>query len=464
MFQGWRIKIREAEEAYRAGRLDDAGRLLAQGDLRDFLPGRRLSEKVAHGIAERARSRLLDGDTSAGWRDLESARNLGGETEALLSVRQEMVELALDEVITSLKSGDCAGAIGRIEKLERRHVSGEAFRKLREVARRMESARNLAHRGRYAEAESQLDLAATLRPDLTVLAQWKEGLGEKQSRARELTEQLHRALVSEDWSSVLTLADSMIQLAPEDPLALDARRRAWAKVGSDAVLPRRAGATQTWMPPRVKSLDSTARREGETALPADLGTRFVLWVDAVGGYLVCLSPEIVLGQAAPGNPIAVPILADVSRKHAKIRRQGEGYVLEPIGPVRVGGVAVHDATLLTDGDEILLGTAVRIRFCRPHVLSATARLEFLSRHKTLPSADGVLLMAESCVLGPHYRNHVVCRDWPDDVVLYRQDGNLFCRAMESIDIDGQLCDGRGRVGLDSHINGSGFSMSLEEVS
>jgi len=72
-------------------------------------------------------------------------------------------------------------------------------------------------------------------------------------------------------------------------------------------------------------------------------------------------------------------------------------------------------------------------------------------------------MAESCVLGPKWQNHVVCRDWAGDVVLYRQDEDLFCRAMESIEIDGQLCDGRGRLGGNSHVVGTDFSLSVEEL-
>ena len=44
-----------------------------------------------------------------------------------------------------------------------------------------------------------------------------------------------------------------------------------------------------------------------------------------------------------------------------------------------------------------------------HVLSASARLEMVSRHRTQPHVDGILLMAESCVLGPKWQNHVVCR-------------------------------------------------------
>jgi hypothetical protein len=72
-------------------------------------------------------------------------------------------------------------------------------------------------------------------------------------------------------------------------------------------------------------------------------------------------------------------------------------------------------------------------------------------------------MAESCVLGPQWNNHVVCRDWSEDVVLFRQDGQLNCRAMQAFEIDGRLCDGRGPVGLNSHIAGDDFSLSLEEI-
>ena len=104
-----------------------------------------------------------------------------------------------------------------------------------------------------------------------------------------------------------------------------------------------------------------------------------------------------------------------------------------------------------------------LRFRKPHVLSASARLELLSPHRTQPFADAVILMAESCVLGPKWQNHVVCRDWDGDVVLYRQDDNIFCRAMESIEIDGQLHDGRGPVRPGSHVLGTDFSLTLEAV-
>ena len=190
----------------------------------------------------------------------------------------------------------------------------------------------------------------------------------------------------------------------------------------------------------------------------------MLWIDAVGGYLVCLSDEVVIGQASPGTQVEVPIQADISRKHAKIIRQGEGYVLEPLGgKVVLAGKPVTGKVLLSDGDELVLGDAVKVRFRKPHVLSSSARLEMVSPHRTHPFADAVILMAESCVLGPKWQNHVVCRDWNGDVVLYRADDKIMCRAMESIEIDGQLHDGRGPVRPGSHVIGTDFSLSLEAV-
>ena len=118
------------------------------------------------------------------------------------------------------------------------------------------------------------------------------------------------------------------------------------------------------------------------------GPRFLLWIDGVGGYLVCLSDEVVLGQATPNNPIAIPIQADLSRQHAKICRQGDGYVIEPLHATWVNGQLVRGKTLLSDGDEIEMAGTVRLRFRQPHALSASARLDFVSHHRTQPKADG----------------------------------------------------------------------------
>src|SRR5271166_5800978 len=63
--------------------------------------------------------------------------------------------------------------------------------------------------------------------------------------------------------------------------------------------------------------------------------RFLLWIDAVGGYWVCGGNEVMIGQPAADERIDLPILADLSRRHAIIRRDGEGYLLQPLRELRL---------------------------------------------------------------------------------------------------------------------------------
>jgi hypothetical protein len=197
--------------------------------------------------------------------------------------------------------------------------------------------------------------------------------------------------------------------------------------------------------------------------PRHKGEKFLLWVDAVGGYWVCLGDEVVLGQPVTGGTVDVPILGDLSARHARIRRDGEGYMIEALRDVSIDGRRVAQMALLADGSKIQLGTGVRLVFRRPHGLSATARLDFASHHRTQPSVDAVLLMADSLVLGPHPHSHVVCRDWPEEVVLYRHEDQLYCRTRGRMEIDGLPCQGRGMIHPDAHIVGAHFAMSLEAI-
>jgi len=188
------------------------------------------------------------------------------------------------------------------------------------------------------------------------------------------------------------------------------------------------------------------------------GDRFAMWVDGVGGYLVCLRDSVVLGQASPDSQADVAFQADIKRQHAVIRRQAESYVIEPLGLLKIDGRVISGPTRLSDGEEIQLGAVVRVRFRQPHPLSATARLDLVSPHRPRPGVDAVLLMSESCVLGPRWQNHVVCRDWTSDLVLARQSGQLFCRAMQPLEIDGETCDGRGKLTFASRVSGEDFAL------
>src|SRR5205085_2531714 len=66
-------------------------------------------------------------------------------------------------------------------------------------------------------------------------------------------------------------------------------------------------------------------------------SQYLLWIDGVGGFLVCLSHRVTLGQANPESVVDIPLLADVSRHHATIQRDPEGCFLEAIRKVQVNG-------------------------------------------------------------------------------------------------------------------------------
>jgi hypothetical protein len=193
------------------------------------------------------------------------------------------------------------------------------------------------------------------------------------------------------------------------------------------------------------------------------GPRFMMWIDGVGGFLTTLSERVRIGQAVPGTPIEIPVIGDLSRHHATIARHGEGYVIEPMSATQVGARSIDGPHNLIDGDVIRLGKSFVMKFRQPHPLSHTARLEFLSHHRTQPAADGVVMMAGSLILGPSTTSHVWCRSWCRDVVLVRQGRTLACHAGCPVEVDAVPYEGRAAVTLDSTIRGDDFCISLERI-
>lgn len=175
------------------------------------------------------------------------------------------------------------------------------------------------------------------------------------------------------------------------------------------------------------------------------GVGHVLWIDGVGCFWVLTKDRVVLGRADVGTSKStesptladLPILSDLKRQHATIVRASEGYVLEAHGPAKVSAREVDGRVPLVDGAVIELGRGVRLQFRLPTTLSLSARLDFVSDHRPLQSLDGVVLLADTCVLGPAEDSHVVCNDWPGAVLLVKQANELLCRSRLELTIDGR---------------------------
>src|SRR5208337_719598 len=107
----------------------------------------------------------------------------------------------------------------------------------------------------------------------------------------------------------------------------------------------------------------------------------------------------------PDTQVDIPLLADVSRLHAHLVRDAEGYLIEAVRPVQVNNKPVARA-MLHDNDRVTLGSSFQFLFHQPVPLSVSARLEIVSGHRMSLAVDAVLLMGETLILGPGTQSHV----------------------------------------------------------
>lgn len=197
--------------------------------------------------------------------------------------------------------------------------------------------------------------------------------------------------------------------------------------------------------------------------PPPLPKRFFLWVDGVGGYLVCLSPRVTFGQATADGPVDVPLFADVSRLHAEISRDGEGYVVESGKAVLVNGKEVT-RSVLGPGDRVTLGATCQFLFNRPVPVSLTARLELTSGHRLPTAVEGVILMGNELILGAGPEAHVVLPGVAKPVLIYRSKDGLGVRvAGASFRVDDRPCTDRAPLPLPAAVTADAFSFAVEPV-
>jgi len=191
-------------------------------------------------------------------------------------------------------------------------------------------------------------------------------------------------------------------------------------------------------------------------------SQYLLWVDGVGGYLVCLSHRVTLGRAAPDAAADIPLQADVSRHHATIQRDPEGYFLEAVRPVQVNGQPV-EKVFLRSADRITLGGSCQVQFWQPVPLSASARLDVVSGHRFLHPVNAAVLMADTLVFGPGAQAHVSMPELTQPLILYRNKGKLAVRWSGNLVIDGKTHLEKGPLEPGSVLMTEQLTLALERV-
>ncbi len=366
----------------------------------------------------------------------------------------------LEMIETQLMLGN-VGIAGRlISFLEAGEQVGDRFWIYKQVVRRLESCEAFAKAGEFDHALAELAAMESHCPNWPIIAQKRTELTAQRTKLQTEMDALFAAQSEGRWAEAAIAAQRAQRICPKLPIARLMRKQSRIKPHLSIADGRPSHHTQ------VQGADASSRRNVRVSDDSGVepkSERFMIWIDGVGGYLGCLAPIVTIGQAIPGSHVDIPIQADLSRRHAILRRTGEGYAIDPLHDCKINGKPITEATYLLDGDEIALGEKVKLRFVKKHSLSASARLDFVSRHRTNPSADSILLMAESLVIGPQSNSHVVCREWTSDVVLFRRGDALACRSTAPISINGQPVEGKPILPFGAHLGGDGFSMTLERL-
>ncbi|MFN9374538.1 MAG: hypothetical protein ACK6D3_21845 [Planctomycetaceae bacterium] len=192
---------------------------------------------------------------------------------------------------------------------------------------------------------------------------------------------------------------------------------------------------------------------------------YELWIDRVGVYRVTLSTELLIGGPRRGDqPGTLSMLARLSRQHARIVRSGEGYLLRSERGVVLGQAGVAGEHYLADRAEFDLGEGVCFRLRIPHRLSPSARLEFVSDHRPVRRADGVVLMSGTCLLGPGSDCHVVCPDWSQTVVLVERAGQLWLKGGAGLWMNGTRQEETVPLENNAVVEGDEFRFRVEVIS
>ncbi len=444
---GWLV-WRQAQEALRQGRLEEVVGLVGKVSPVGQQRWEDLRRQLVRALVERGEKSLRRDDAAAAWRDLLQAEHVGRADPTPLRLRQALARLGLAEVRALLEAGEPARAAEACALLRERNVRQTELEPLEETAREWLRARDLADRGEFAWAAQLGERMRRLwAGPLGALERFVQDLEERQRAFSSLVLELPEAAQKEDWPRVLQLSERLLALAPQHAQTRKLRSQAWRAIEPATVAT--AAAVRPPAPPAA-----------EMAEPA--ANQYLLWIDDVGGYLLCLQPRVTLGQASPEAKVDVALFADVSRHHATLTRDCEGYVLEAVRSVQVNGQKVERA-LLQSGDRVTLGTSCQFRFWLPLAISATARLELVSGHRPRLAVDGVILMADTLVMGPGAQVHLPLPDLKQPLVLYRQKDGLGVSYPGTLIINGQPFKDRGQLEPGATVTGEGFSLALEAV-
>src|SRR5262249_17697508 len=158
------LALRQAQEALKNGRLEEAQCLLCQPAAHGHKRSWELLQQVAKGFVERGERHLRHDNAVAAWNDLVAAEQMGAADTAAFRLRQALTRLGLAEVRTLLEAGEPGRAMEMVSQLRHRSVQQPELPLLEEAAKSWTLAKEQAGRGEFAQAVQSAGRVRKLLP------------------------------------------------------------------------------------------------------------------------------------------------------------------------------------------------------------------------------------------------------------------------------------------------------------
>ncbi len=134
-------------------------------------------------------------------------------------------------------------------------------------------------------------------------------------------------------------------------------------------------------------------------------SRWRLWVDGSGGYLLLTGNRWTLGGVSEQSTADVRVRADWPRLAGKLEREGGDYFW---CDRYTKGAVPPERSLVTHGQVLPIAGSASVQLTQPSPLTATAVLDVRAPHRFDEHIDRVVLVADTLLIGPSAECHIRC--------------------------------------------------------
>ncbi|MCK6456229.1 MAG: hypothetical protein L6Q92_06835 [Phycisphaerae bacterium] len=490
-------RVKAAESALNAGRLDEAYELLRDPALRDESRASGVRSRLCEPLLMRAQERLIAERFGEALQDLDRAAWCGAAPQRVEEWRRRAVAAMQDrqraqrEVRERLNAAEQRLAEGALtlarQELAPLRDESEAAAIAERVARTAERAEALLADARSAVSRGAIDEAVRACEAVRQMYPGAEGLDAiedsvcsaamddanraladgRPDRARAVLAQLGRIglnrparLDLEHAQSILNDVATSFAAGRFEVAAIAAARLEQLVPGAKWLEALRSKLTQLQelsagvrqgpigflLSPQnaaavIPSIGADRGAAGVAPTPPPvivepgLPRRLMLRIDGAGSFLLLRGDRVTIGRAGPGATADLPLVSDLPEQAAEIVRSGEDYfVLAPSG-LTVNDQPVRQA-LLDREAKLRIGRRVRLTFRRPSLKSPSAAIDLESGVRTVSDVRRVILMGGPVLLGPTSECHVVLPG--TSIVLSERGGRMFARGLSGGGVIGAM--------------------------